>query len=52
MIKLFKTISFVQYYEKSISEMYIASPLWKMARTGRYVSSERWHGIVIVENGD
>ena len=28
MIKLFKTISFLQYHEKSINEMYFASPLW------------------------
>ena len=24
----------------------------KMARTGRYVGSERWQGTVIIENGD
>ena len=28
MIKLFKIILFVQYHEKSINKMYIASPLW------------------------
>ena len=27
-IKLFKTFLFVQYHEKSINKMYIASPLW------------------------